>query len=147
MLHIQAWTISKCSLKTFFYSIKKIFSFMLYVGINLYSTVHYSEKYTCHAVVSITLTLFCIPVHLNKHNVTFIKLGTNDVNMMTSSRYCFPRYIVFGCFSYATRENIAFYDHSWNKFLSYTNIQQISSIYFARYTLFYDFCVHMITLN
>jgi len=33
---------------------------------------------------------------------------------------------------YATRENIAFYDHSWNKFLSYTNIQQISSIYFTR---------------
>jgi len=31
---------------------------------------------------------------------------------------------------YATRENIAFYDHSWIKFLSYTNIQQISSIYF-----------------
>ena len=30
---------------------------------------------------------------------------------------------------YATRENIAFYDPSWNKFLSYTNIQQISSIY------------------
>ena len=29
---------------------------------------------------------------------------------------------------YATREYIAFYDHSWNKFLSYTNIQQISSI-------------------
>ena len=29
---------------------------------------------------------------------------------------------------YATRENIAFYDHSWNKFLSYTNIQQIPSI-------------------
>ena len=29
---------------------------------------------------------------------------------------------------YATSENIAFYDHSWNKFLSYTNIQQISSI-------------------
>jgi len=23
---------------------------------------------------------------------------------------------------YATRENIAVYDHSWNKFLSYTNI-------------------------
>ena len=33
---------------------------------------------------------------------------------------------------YATRENIAFYDHSWNKFLSYTNIQQISSIYFLK---------------
>jgi len=33
---------------------------------------------------------------------------------------------------YATRENIAFYDHSWNKFLSYTNIQQISSIYFCK---------------
>jgi len=31
---------------------------------------------------------------------------------------------------YATHENIAFYDHAWNKFLSYTNIQQISSIYF-----------------
>jgi len=30
-----------------------------------------------------------------------------------------------------TRENIGFYDHSWNKFLSYTNIQQISSIYCA----------------
>ena len=30
---------------------------------------------------------------------------------------------------YATHENIAFYDHSWNKFLFYTNIQQISSIY------------------
>jgi len=29
---------------------------------------------------------------------------------------------------YATRENIAFYDHSWNKYLSYTNIQQIFSI-------------------
>jgi len=105
-----------------------------------------------------TLTLFCIPVHLNKHNITLIKLGTNDVNMMTSWR-CFPRYNVFDCFSlketekicwivgvrlkfislviienhiftsgYATHENIAFYDHSWNKFLSYTNIQQISSI-------------------
>ena len=33
---------------------------------------------------------------------------------------------------YATRQNIAFYDHSWNKLLSYTNIQQISSIYFSR---------------
>ena len=30
----------------------------------------------------------------------------------------------------ATRESIAFYDHSWNKFLSYTNFQQISSTYF-----------------
>jgi len=29
---------------------------------------------------------------------------------------------------YVTSEHIAFYDHSWNKFLSYTNIQQISSI-------------------
>jgi len=50
---------------------------MLYGGINLYSTVrlyfYYSEKYTCYAVVSTTLTLFCTPVHLNKHNVTFIK--------------------------------------------------------------------------
>ena len=89
--------------------------------------------------------MFCTPVNLNKHNITFIKLGTNDVNMMTSWCYCFPCYNVFGCFSLKetenllniwwkikinfTRENIAFYDHSWNKFLSYTNIQQISSIY------------------
>jgi len=29
---------------------------------------------------------------------------------------------------YATRENIAFYDHLWIKFLSYTDIQQISSM-------------------
>jgi len=28
-----------------------------------------------------------------------LKLGTNDVNIMTSWRYCFPRYNVFGCFS------------------------------------------------
>jgi len=30
---------------------------------------------------------------------------------------------------FASLENIAFYDYSWNKFLLYTNIQQISSIY------------------
>jgi len=90
---------------------------------------HYSEKYTCYAVVSITLTLFCTPVYLNKHNVTFIKLGTNDVNVMTSWRYCFPRYNVFGCFSlketenllniwckikiYFTRDHRKSYFHSW----------------------------------
>jgi len=39
------------------------------------------------------------PAHFNKHNVTFIKLGTNDVNMMTSWCYCFPRYKVFGFYS------------------------------------------------
>ena len=47
--------------------------------------------------------------------------------MMTSWCYCFPRYNGFGV---ATRENIAFYDHSWKKFLYYTNDQQISSIAF-----------------
>ena len=36
---------------------------------------------------------------------------------------------------YATRENISFYDHSWKKFLSYTNIQQISSIYHKKYNV------------
>ena len=74
-----------------------------------------------------TLTLFCIPAHFNKHNVTFTKLGTNDVDMMTSWHYCFQCYSVFGNFSlteiviiknhiftrgYATREKIAFYDHT-----------------------------------
>jgi len=44
---------------------------------------HYSEKYNCYTGVLMTLTLFCTPVHFNKHNVTLIKLGTNDVNMMT----------------------------------------------------------------
>ena len=29
---------------------------------------------------------------------------------------------------YTTHENIAFYDYFWNKSLSYTNIQQISSL-------------------
>jgi len=84
-------------------------------------------------------------------NTTFLKLGTKDFNMMMSLCYCFPGYNVFRCFSLkergnllnvwckikiyfirdhrnATHENIAFYDHCWNKFLSYTNIQQISTI-------------------
>jgi len=56
--------------------------------------------------VSPWLTLFCTPVHLNKHNITLIKLGTNDVNMMTSRRYCFPRYNVFDFFSLKETENL-----------------------------------------
>ena len=77
-----------------------------------------------YAGVSMTLLLFCTPAIFNKHNRTFIKLGTNYVNRMTSWSYCFP----CCCFSlketenvlnilckikiYFTRENIAFYDHS-----------------------------------
>ena len=83
---------------------------MLYGGIHLYSLfvyiVHYSEKYNCYASVSMTLMWFCTPAHFNKHNVTFIKLGTNDVNMMTSWCYCFPRYNVFGCFSLKETEKM-----------------------------------------
>jgi len=37
--------------------------------------------------------------------------------------------------SLATRASILYYDHSWNKFLSYTNIQHISSIYLLTYTV------------
>jgi len=36
--------------------------------------------------------LFCTPAHFNKHNVTYSKLGTIDINMTTSWCYCFPRY-------------------------------------------------------
>ena len=88
----------------------EIFSFMLYGGINLYSTVRLyfslQSKYNCYAGVSMTLTLFCTPVHLNKRNITLIKLGTNDVNMMMSWRYCFPRYNVFDCFSLKETEKL-----------------------------------------
>ena len=52
------------------------------------------------------LTLFCTLAHFHKHNVTFIKLGTNDANRMTSWCYCFPRYNVFGCFSLKETENL-----------------------------------------
>ena len=67
--------------------------------------------------------------HFNKHNVMFIKLGTNNVNMMTSWHYYFLRYNVFGCFSlketekllkfwrkikiYFTREHRKLYFHWW----------------------------------
>jgi len=61
---------------------------------------HYSEKYNCYACVSMTLTLFCTQDYLNKRYVMAL---------------LFP----------VTHENIAFYDHSYNKFLSYTNIQQL----------------------
>jgi len=41
-----------------------------------------------------------VPRHTSMNtNVTFIKLGTNDVNMMTSWCYCLPRYNIFVCFS------------------------------------------------
>jgi len=78
---------------------------MCQTAIKTYIT-NYNERYTCYVVVFITLTLFCTPVHPNKHILTFIKLGTNDVNMMTSRRYCFPRYNVFGCFSLKETENL-----------------------------------------
>jgi len=60
----------------------------------------------CYAGVSITLTLFCTPAYFNKPNVTFIKLGTNDVNMTTSCHYFSPRYNVFSCFSLKETENM-----------------------------------------
>ena len=41
-----------------------------------------------------TLTLFSSLAYFNKHSVTFIKLGTNNVNVTTSWCYCFPRYNV-----------------------------------------------------
>jgi len=49
------------------------------------------------------------PAYFNKHNVTFIKLETNDVNMITSWCYCFPRYKVFGCFSLKETEKFVEY--------------------------------------
>ena len=82
-----------------------------------------------YAGVSMSLTLFCTPAYFNKHNVTFIKLGTNVVNMMTSWCYCFLRFNNFGCFSlketehllniwckiniYFTRDHRKSYFHSW----------------------------------
>ena len=67
---------------------------------------HYSEKYNCYARVSITLTSFCTPAYFNKRNLTFIKMGTNDINMTMSWRYCFLRFKVFGCFSLKETENL-----------------------------------------
>ena len=34
-------------------------------------------------VMRMSLTLFCTLAHFNKHNVTFVKLGTINVNMVT----------------------------------------------------------------
>ena len=104
----------------------KSISFMLYGGINLYFTVRLyfslQWKYNCYASVSMTLTLFCTPAYFNKRNLTFIKLGTNDVNMTTSWRYYFPRFKVFGCFSLKETENLIWMIFSmdtntfrWNK--------------------------------
>ena len=73
-----------------------------------------------------TLTLFCTPAHFNKHNVTFIKLGTNDVNMMTSWRYCFPRYYFFGCFSLKETENLLIF---WCKIKTYFTRDHRKSYY------------------
>jgi len=36
---------------------------------------------------------------------------------------------------YVTRENIPFYYHSWNRFLSYTNTEQVSSIYLEFFSI------------
>ena len=44
------------------------------------------------------LTLFCIPAYGNKHNTAFIKLGTNDISMTTSSQF----YVIFLYFTFAT---------------------------------------------
>jgi len=93
------------------YLFKEAISFMLYGGINLNSTVclyfvHRSKKFHCFAGVSMALTLFCSLTHLNKINVTFIKLGIKDINMMMSWRYFFPPYNVFGCFSLKETENV-----------------------------------------
>jgi len=116
------------------------------------------KKYFC-AGVYMTPTLFCTPAYFNDHHITFVlKLGTYVVNMTTSWRYWFPRYNVFDCFSLKETENLmnlwckikicftrdrkscfhewcshawkyGFYHHEWNKFLSNTNILQISSMF------------------
>jgi len=138
----------------------KTISFMLYSEINLYSTVRlfFSLQWKIQLLCLHDSDVFCTLAHFNKPNVTFIKLGTNDVDMMTSWRCCFPRYNIFVCFSLketknmlnfwckikiiswvivesniftsglASSEDTFFYYHEWNKFLSYTNIQQIFSI-------------------
>jgi len=120
---------------------------MLYVGIIIYPTVRQTFllqwRWRCYVQSA----------YFVKRNVTFIKLDRNDVNMTTQLRYWFARYNCFDCCSlneienllnlwwniffrylaYVTRENIAFYDRLWNKFISYTDIQQISSIYTTFY--------------
>ena len=83
----------------------KTISFMLYPGINLYSTIilfiyiiQYSKKYNCYAGVFLTRTLFCTLVYSSKCNVTFIKLGTKNINVTILWRYCFTHYNIFGFF-------------------------------------------------
>jgi len=52
------------------------------------------------------LTLFFTLVYFNKRKLMLIKLGTNDVNMTMSWRYCFLHFNVFGCFSLEETENL-----------------------------------------
>ena len=72
---------------------KFCFSF-IYIPLFVYIS-YYSENCNCYAGVSMTLALFCTPEYINKRNATLMKLGTNDVNMTTSWRNWFPRYLVF----------------------------------------------------
>ena len=60
---------------------------------------HYSEKYKCYAVVSMSLMFVCSPIHLNKNIVTFIKLGTIDVKITTLWRFC--------CLCYNVRDSLS----------------------------------------
>jgi len=60
---------------------------LIYSTVRLYFPLLW--KYYCYAVFSLMLKLVCPPAHFNKHNVTFWKLGTNDLMMTTSWRYCF----------------------------------------------------------
>jgi len=98
-----------CSTHYFFYALRwnKLIFHCSYI-------FHYSEKYNCYACVSMTLTLFCTQEYLNKRYVMFIKLGTNNAMALL-----FP----------VTHENIAFYDHSYNKFLSYTYQHSTNTLY------------------
>ena len=50
----------------------------------------HSEKYNCFAGVAVTLTLFCTPAYLNKHDVMFIKLGTGPLYYI---KHCFLFFI------------------------------------------------------
>ena len=71
---------------------------LLYREINLYFTVL--------AVVSMSLSFVFTPAHFKKHNIMFIKLGTNEVKMTSSWRYFFLRHNVFGYFSLKETEHL-----------------------------------------
>ena len=62
-----------------------------------FSTIGQIECMLVH-LVRTGVTLFCNPGTLQQYTTTFIKLGTNDVNMMTSWCYLTPTFNKYSLF-------------------------------------------------